>query len=118
MSPPDGAGGATSDGLSVNGNKLAGLGLRSTGPAGAEVSGVLDPGLIIIGGGLLHGALDPEESPTSHLEFGSLEFMGFIGLFGPRFEKGGMGEKGPFGIFGFLGVKGPFWVFGVMGDKG
>jgi hypothetical protein len=104
-----------------NGNTSALLGLRFIGPAESEVPGVLAPGLIIIGGGLLQGALDPDESPTSHLEFGSGGLMAFVGLFGFPPGKGPFGVFGTMGVFGLNGDMGLFCVFGIwgeMGDKG
>ena len=104
--------------LLVIGNRSTalGTGLRSTGPEAPAVivlSGRLEPGLINVGGGLAQGILDPEESRTSHLEFGSLGVMKFVWLFGMPGEKGpgwapGMsGEIGPAGLNGRLGAACP-----------
>lgn len=82
--------------FSVIGNKSAafGKGLRSIGPdepGTLVLSGMLmaPPGLIIVGGGLAQGTLlDPEESRTSHLEFGSFDGNELVCSFGLRGENG------------------------------
>lgn len=80
----------------IGGNKSAafGKGLGSIcpdEPGTLELSGMLvaPPGLIIVTGGLAQGTqLDPDESRTSHLEFGSFDGKEFVCSFGIREENG------------------------------
>lgn len=101
---------------------MFGMGLRSIGleEPGIGERSEEEPGVIMIGGGLAHGTLEPEESLTVHLELGSI-FV-FVRLFGIKDEKGPVCEfllMGDIGLlFGTTGIIDEASEFGPRGDNG